>query len=721
MRGAQVGVIRASRSDTGSAARLPDPQLGSSTYLALLRAVNLGSHQKVSMADLRSLLTDLGFADARSLLNSGNLAFRSRTRTGASLERLLETEAARRLDLNTDFFVRTAQEWDEVVARNPFPEEAKRDPGHLVVMVLKDAPDAKDVEALRAAITGPEIVRAGGRQAYIVYPAGIGKSRLTNVLIEKKLGTRGTGRNWNTVLKLAAIAGKAFIAALSVATAAHAQGQAALPVPENLVADGIPPVPASLAEEVRRYTEYRAAGLADWHPTRREMLIVTRFANTPQIHQVKLPRGARTQLTFFDEPVSFASYEPRAGKYFLFTKDVGGNEFAQIYRYDLAGGRVTPLTHGERSQNGGIRWSGAGNRIAYGSTRRTGADRDIYLMDPEEPRSDRLLLQVQGSGWGVSDWSPDDRRLIVAEFLSVNQSFLWLVVAETGARTELTPRQSPDTVAYGAARFTRDGKGVYVTTDRGSEFLRLSYLDLATRRIVPLTAGIEHDVTAFELSPDGRTIGFTVNAEGVSKLYLLDTSTRRHREVRAVPPGLIGGLDWHGSGRVLGFALSTVRSAGDVYSLDLGTGAVTRWTESETGGLDTAALADPTLIRWTSFDGREISGFYYRPAATFSGRRPVVIDIHGGPESQSLPGFQGRENHLLTELGVALIYPNARGSTGYGKSFTKLDNGAKRLDAVRDIGGLLDWIARQPDFDSSRVMVTGGSYGGYMTLAVATM
>ncbi|MGH7527053.1 MAG: S9 family peptidase, partial [Gemmatimonadales bacterium] len=355
------------------------------------------------------------------------------------------------------------------------------------------------------------------------------------------------------------------------------------------------------------------------------------------------------------------------------------------------------------------------------STRRTGADRDIYIMDPEDPRTDRLLLEAHGGGWEVSDWSPDDRRVIVTEFLSVNQTFLWLVDAETGAKSELTPRQSPDTVAYGTARFSRDGKGVYVTTDRGSEFLRLTYLDLTTRRSVPLTAGIEHDVTAFELSPDGRTIGFTVNADGISRLYLLDTRTRRHREVRAVPAGLIGGLDWHASGRVLGFTLSTVRSAGDVHSLDLGTGALTRWTESETGGLDTAALADPTLIRWTSFDGRVISGFYYRPAATFSGKRPVVIDIHGGPESQSLPGFQGRDNYLLAELGVALIYPNVRGSTGYGKSFTKLDNGAKRLDSVRDIGGLLDWIARQPELDSSRVLATGGSYGGYMTLAVATM
>jgi dipeptidyl aminopeptidase/acylaminoacyl peptidase len=489
----------------------------------------------------------------------------------------------------------------------------------------------------------------------------------------------------------------------------------------NLVAEGIPAITTSLIEDVRRYTEYRSADLADWHPLRREMLIVTRFATAPQIHQVKRPGGARTQLTFFDEPVSYAAYEPRTGRYFLFTRDVGGNEFAHIYRHDLTTGEVARLTHGERAQNGGIRWSRAGDRIAYGSTRRTGADRDIYLMDPADPSTDRLLLEVEGGGWAVTDWSPDDRRLLVLETLSINQSFLWLVDAGTGEKTELTPRATRDTVAHRDARFSRDGKRVYLTTDQGSEFLRLSYLDLATRRITPLTEGIAHDVTAFESSPDGRTIAFVVNAEGLSELYLLDSRTGRYRPVRNLPVGLIGGLRWHPAGGVLGFTLSSVRSAGDVYSLDAGTGALTRWTESETGGLDTTAISDPTLVRWTSFDGREITGLYYRPAARFTGKRPVVIDIHGGPEGQSRPSFQGRDNYLLAELGVALIYPNVRGSTGYGKSFTKLDNGRKRLDSVRDIGALLDWIARQPGLDSSRVMVMGGSYGGYMTLAVATM
>ncbi|HEU4748189.1 MAG TPA: prolyl oligopeptidase family serine peptidase [Gemmatimonadaceae bacterium] len=488
---------------------------------------------------------------------------------------------------------------------------------------------------------------------------------------------------------------------------------------ENLVVDGVPAIPARLAAEVRRYTESRAATLADWHPARRELLISTRFGNTAQIHRLSAPLGSRTQLTFFDEPITGASYDPRQGRYFLFTRDIGGNEFRQIYRYDVASGAVTLLTDGGRSQNGGIVWSTRGDRVAYGSTRRNGTDRDIYVMDPLNPGGGQRLLEVQGGGWGAVDWSPDDRQLLVGEYLSVNQSRLHLVDAPTGRRSLLIP-ESRDTVAYGDALFSRDGRGVYVTTDAGSEFLRLAYVDLATRRVTPLTTSINWDIDRFDLSADGRAIAFVANEAGVARLYLLDTRSRRIRPVSGVPVGTIRAVKWHPRLPLLAFSVSSSRSPSDVYSLDARTGSVTRWTESELGGLVASDLSSPSLIRWRSFDGLEITGFYYRPPARFTGRRPVIINIHGGPEGQYLPGFLGRTNYYLNELGVAVIFPNVRGSTGYGKEFVKLDNGMKREDSVRDIGALLDWIGQQPELDARRVMVTGGSYGGYMTLAVAT-
>jgi dipeptidyl aminopeptidase/acylaminoacyl peptidase len=210
-----------------------------------------------------------------------------------------------------------------------------------------------------------------------------------------------------------------------------------------------------------------------------------------------------------------------------------------------------------------------------------------------------------------------------------------------------------------------------------------------------------------------------VNEAGVSKLYLLNTAAREAKPQAGIPVGVIGNLKWHENNRDLAFSLDSARSALDVYSLDATSGEVSRWTESELGGLNPQELAEPELIRWKSFDGREITGFYFRPPAQFTGKRPMIIDIHGGPEGQMRPGFLGRRNYFLNEMSVAIIFPNVRGSSGYGKSFLKLDNGLLREDSVRDIGALLDWIAEQPELDASRVMVTGGSYGGYMTLAVA--
>ena len=501
--------------------------------------------------------------------------------------------------------------------------------------------------------------------------------------------------------------------------AAQAPATRVVPIPKSLVADGIPAIPAAIPEEVRRYTEYRSAGFADWHPTRNEILVSTRFGNTAQVHLIAMPGGARRQLTFFDEPVGGASWEPRAGRYLIFSKDIGGNEFSQLYRFDPVRAEATLLSDGGRSQNGGATWSTTGDRIAYASTRRNGTDRDIYVMDTADPKTDRRIAEVEGGGWGVRDWSPDDRTLLVGESRSVNDSRLWLVDVATGTRTLLTP-DTAVAVARGAGRFSADGRGIWLTTDEGGEFQRLAYMDLASRRVTPITTSIDWDVQGIALTRDRRTLAFTTNEAGVSRLYLMDTRTRQVRPVTSVPMGIIGGLDWRPDGRALGLTISTARSASDAYSLDPATGALTRWTESETGGLPADSLPLPELVTWKSFDGREISGFLYRPPASFRGPRPVIVNIHGGPEGQSRPGFIGRWNYFLVEQGAAIIFPNVRGSTGYGKTFVTLDNGMKRLESVRDIGALLDWIAAEPSLDESKVMVTGGSYGGYMTLAVAT-
>jgi len=497
---------------------------------------------------------------------------------------------------------------------------------------------------------------------------------------------------------------------------ASAQGPT-IPVTDNLVAEGIPPLPASLIGEVRSYTESRGASLAAWHPTRKEMLISTRFGNTSQLHQVKFPGGARTQITFYEDAVGGANYEPTEGRYFLFGKDAGGNEFSQLYRMD-ADGKATLLTDGKRSQNGGGAWSRDSKRIAYSSTMRNGKDRDIRVMDPLDPSTDRVVAENSGGGWGVSDWSADDKQLLMVEGISVNESRIWITDIATGTKTRLLPLKDERTT-YRPIAWNADGTGIFLTSNKDSEFNRLCFYDLKSRKLKAITASILWDVGGVELTHDRSRIAFTTNEDGLSKLYLMDARTHEYSEVPNMPVGLIGGLTWTKDGRSLGLTLTTYASTSDVYEYDLASKVLLRWTESELGGMDVSGLRAPELVKWPSFDKRVISGYLYRPHQRFTGKRPVIINIHGGPEGQSRPGFQGRNNYYLNELGVAIIYPNVRGSSGYGKTFLDLDNGYKREESVKDIGALLDWIAAQPDLDADRVMVTGGSYGGYMTLAVS--
>ncbi len=487
---------------------------------------------------------------------------------------------------------------------------------------------------------------------------------------------------------------------------------------ENLVVEGVPPIPLSLAESVERYSNFRGASLTSWNPERREMLISTRFADVPQIHLVKMPAGARTQLTFFPDAVRQAVFNPERGDYFIFSKDVGGGEFYQFYRYDVASGDITLLTDG-KSRNVGSVWAHEGDKIAYGSTRRDGNDVDIWVMDPTDSKSDHMLAKLEGGGWQALDWSPDEKKLLVSNEVSSEESYLWMMDASSGQKTLLTPKAASN-VHYGEALFSRDGQGIYVATDKDSEFHRLAYIDLASKQHTCLTSNIPWDVDEFDLSDNGKLIAFVSNEDGFGVLHVLDVASRKEKSVPSLPKGIISGVTWHKNNRDLGFDVSSARSSSDAYSLDIQTGKVERWTFSETGGLNTATFSEPELIHWKSWDDRSISGFLYRPAAKFTGKRPVIINIHGGPEGQFRPSFLSRADYYINELGIAMIFPNVRGSTGYGKTFLSLDNGALREGSYKDIESLFNWIQTQPDLDSSRVMVTGGSYGGFMTLAVAT-
>jgi dipeptidyl aminopeptidase/acylaminoacyl peptidase len=423
-------------------------------------------------------------------------------------------------------------------------------------------------------------------------------------------------------------------------------------------------------------------------------------------------------MTFFPDRVAGASFQPARGDFFLFLKDVGGGEFFQLYRYDVSNGAVTLLTDG-KSRNGGGRWTRNGERIAYTSTRRNGQDTDLYVQNPADPKTDRRLAELSGGGWRPLDWSPDGRKILVAEEISINESYLWLFDAATGEKTLLTPKGGAEKIAFEGGQFAPDGQSIYTTSDMGSEFLRLVRIDVSSGKRAVLTSQIPWDVEDFDLTRDGKRLAFVTDEDGAGVLRVLDVATGKETKVPGLALGTIGGVQWHANGHDLAFTFSGARSPSDVYSFDAATGKVERWTESETGGLNAETFSEPELVRWKTFDGKTISGFLYKPAARSPGKRPVIVNIHGGPEGQARPGFIGRTNYFLNELGIAVIYPNVRGSTGFGKTFSKLDNGMLREESVRDIGALLDWIKTRSELDADRIMVTGGSYGGFMTLASA--
>ena len=486
----------------------------------------------------------------------------------------------------------------------------------------------------------------------------------------------------------------------------------AVPKPAAIIADGIPAVPRELADRTRPYFEVRTASFSEWDPETKGMLISTRFGGTSQLHQLAAPGAARVQLTFETEPVRGVSVSPGAGDVKLISKDVGGSEFYQIFR--LVDGRLELLTDGT-SRNGLGAWMHDGSMVAFSSNKRNGRDVDLYVMDPRDPATTRILTQNEGGGWFVADFTPDNATALVINYISVTRMELYHVDVATGAKTRLTPEGV--SLAFAGLQYSTDGT-LWAASDDGADFKRLGTFDPDSG---VFTAIVEEpwDIVGFDISDDGQTIAYEVNAAGQSQLKLYDIASGAVREVD-LPPGTIGGIEFAPWGDI-GITMVSNQAAADAYSVDPETLALTRWTTSELGGLDPRANVLPELVEIESFDAEPMSGFLYMPdPQRHPGPRPLLINIHGGPEGQSTARFLGRNNYMINELGIAIFYPNVRGSTGYGKRFVSLDNGPfQREDSVRDIGAFLDVLEADPRLDSARIGVTGGSYGGYMCYASA--
>ena len=491
---------------------------------------------------------------------------------------------------------------------------------------------------------------------------------------------------------------------------------------------GVPPIEQAIADRVVRYSDFRGKAFRGWHPNGRSMLVNYREKNTPQMWTLDQPMGELTALTDFAEPVRSASYERKTGQYVIFARDAGGSEATQIYRMDLPGKAVTQLTDSSMRHE----WQGfnrAANRCLVSSTQldktaqggtRKAVTTELMLIDPMNPGSSKLITSLPGGGWGDFDFSSDDASIICQNYKSANESEIHLINVADGKRSLLLSAASGKTVSYADPTFAHDDRGVFLTSDGDGEFKQLQYFDLAAQQFTSLSADIPWDVAGLVLSRDRLQAVFAVNEDGRSRLYRLDAVSRKRLPMPALPNGQLSPAGFSPDGKLLALIASSAQGPAETWTLELATGKLTQWTQAFKNGLDTRGFNEPQIVRYKSFDGLTISALLVLPPDRFKGPRPVLIDIHGGPEGQSTAGFMGRENYLVNELGVALLLPNVRGSSGYGKTFIALDNGYKREDSVKDIGALLDWIKTQPQLDATRVAVEGGSYGGYMSLAVAT-
>jgi dipeptidyl aminopeptidase/acylaminoacyl peptidase len=487
----------------------------------------------------------------------------------------------------------------------------------------------------------------------------------------------------------------------------------------TLTFDNIPEAPAELADKLDAYLNARQAIPLGWSP-KGQLLIATRFGDVDQLHLVEQAGGARRQLTYLHEPVTEAAFSPDpARNAIVFSADVGGNENAQLY-YQRLGEPARLLTDG-KSRNGAPLWSNSGHEVAFFTNARDGRHYDINVVDPESGSLPRLVFTGDDSGaeFSVLDWSPDDGKILVRKYLSISEAYLYIVDLSSGQKREV--ESSPAKAGIAGAKFTRDGQGVYFISDRDGEFARLNYVNLFTNDKTVVSSHVPWDIDELAISRDGHYLAYVSNEAGASKLSLLDL--RSHQDLtppRLNSPGIINSLSFDADSKRLAFGFAAANQPRDAYVLDVAENKLEPWTSSEAGPVDVAKFVLPQLKEFPTFDrpdgkARMVPVYVYEPAG--AGPHPVLISLHGGPESQFRPGFDPWIQYVVNELGYAVVAPNVRGSSGYGKSYMALDNGVLREDAVKDVGALLVWMGLQRGFDAKHVVVAGGSYGGYLALA----
>ena len=443
----------------------------------------------------------------------------------------------------------------------------------------------------------------------------------------------------------------------------------------NLVVQGIPPVPAALAERVARYTDFRGHAFVDWHPTRREMLVSHRGAgaSTVQLYRIAGPMAEPEPLTDTPDPVREATYEPIDGRYIVFARASGGNEQYKLYRLDLPGKQVTLLD--DAPERFSIEaWLHLSSRLLVTSvpldrTAQGGSRGEITqtlsLVDPLRPAGAVKLAELPGGGWGVGGVSWDDRQVTLTRYLSANESQVWLLDLASRQLTQVLPAPgSSEKGVFLAGEYKRDGSGFFVVSDRGSEFQELMFYDPASRVLSSITHAVPWSASGTTVNRAGTLVAAQLNVDGRDELRLYDARTLQPVAVPALPPGSLRATRFHPTLPDLAFSLDSSQGPSQVWAIDPANGTPVQWTRaSAPAGVDTRTFAGQDIVRWKSFDGRGISGILTRPPARFTGQAPGADGASTAVLKASRPrAFIGRANYFVNELGIALIEPNVRGS-----------------------------------------------------------
>lgn len=460
--------------------------------------------------------------------------------------------------------------------------------------------------------------------------------------------------------------------------------------------------------------------MSHWNPNGKGMLVwESKGGVRPTLHSISAPGQEFLPILGFPSTALHIEANPNPEEHeLIYTSDQDGNEQWQVYRFDLENGKSERLTDGQHR----FEWptfDRSGQQIAYLKIAQDRKNRELFLMNQQTVESAKKILDLEGT-WILADWSPNGQHLLAARYVSVNEMYPYVIDLKEKRLQSIGPANDTP-ISYGAAVWNKDGSRVFYSSDEGSEFKHLRLREISTGEDIVLTEDIPWNVSELSLSSDGQWLAFVVSAAAMEALYWMNTETFEIQSFGQLPMGAVANISFHPHHNTIAFSHTSSSGSTDLYSYELETGTLQQWTAQLANRSTHQPMAE--LIHFPTFDHdhtegrqREIPAFYHRPSTEFAPPYPVLISVHGGPESQA-GIINGPITELLHNQGMAILTPNIRGSTGYGKTYTQLDNDTLREHAVKDIGALLDWIGDQPELNAEQVVIVGGSYGGYMVLA----